>query len=187
MFNLTEEQQQHLLALARESIRYGLENGVALPAPADFSEQPAACFVTLHLHGDLRGCIGQLEATEPLATAVVHNAFNAAFRDPRFAPLSSLEFPAIHIDIAVLGPLLPIVAADEKNLLAVLQQKRSGVVLKYRDRRATFLPAVWRQLPEPVDFLAALKRKAGLQLGFWSDEFQFFSYDVQEFAEPQTS
>lgn len=179
------EQQQILRDIARESIRHGLQYGSALPVSEQRYEQalqtPRATFVTLHLHGQLRGCIGTLEAWRPLVRDVADNAFAAAFRDPRFSPLQESEFSQLEMHISVLTPPRPMSFTSEQDLIDQLVPGRDGLVLEQGHNRGTFLPAVWESLPEPRDFLCQLKRKAGLPENYWSDELRVSRYQVQEF------
>ena len=178
-----------LLDVARQSIAHGLTHGTSRPVdvqafPAALQEK-GATFVTLHLHRQLRGCIGTLEARRPLIEDVNENAYAAAFRDPRFPPLSPGEFPAISIDISVLTPPQPLPATDENTLLAQLVPGRDGLILQTPQHRATFLPSVWHSLPERREFLAQLKRKAGLPPDYWSPEMHFFRYRTISVSEHQ--
>lgn len=176
-----------LLALARRSIAHGLEHGRALPVdPRDYAEPlcaPGAAFVTLHAGGLLRGCIGHLEAIQPLVLDVVENAFAAAFRDPRFPPLRAEELAELHISISVLTPAEPLPCATEAELLAGLVPGRDGLIIEAGRARGTFLPAVWKDLPEPRDFLRHLKRKAGLPIDAWPDELEAWRYRTESFSE----
>jgi hypothetical protein len=176
-----------LLELARASIVHGLETGA--PLPVSLEDKPAsltaarASFVTLHLHDRLRGCIGHLEAVQPLVRDVVENAFGAAFRDPRFEPLTAAELAPLHIAVSVLTPAEPIPCAEEEALLAALCPGRDGVILSDGPHRGTFLPAVWEQLPEPRDFLRQLKQKAGLAPEHWSAGVRAWRYRTERFGE----
>ena len=111
------------------------------------------------------------------------NALAAAFRDSRFAPLAAWEFASLEIEVSLLGASEPIAASSEAEALRALQPGVDGVVLEYRGRHATFLPQVWEQLPAPADFLAALKRKAGLPEDFWAEALRLARYRVRKFAE----
>lgn len=162
-----------LLRIARDAIAHGLRHG----EPLDLSMQdlaaelrePRATFVTLKIGDMLRGCIGCLEAHQPLAADVNHNAFAAAFADPRFPPLRSDEAPRLHIHISVLTPPEPLNVVNENELLAALEKGVDGLILEDRGRRSTFLPAVWEQLPDARSFVRHLKRKAGWAEDYWSD------------------
>ncbi|MCC7218754.1 MAG: AmmeMemoRadiSam system protein A [Burkholderiales bacterium] len=174
-----------LLALARGAI--GARLGVAADAVASHAALAAhgATFVTLRRDGDLRGCIGTLQAHRPLGVDVRANAEAAAFRDPRFAPLAVHEFAAIAIEVSVLGRTEPLGAMPERDALARLRPGVDGVILERGSRRATFLPQVWEQLPDPREFLAALKHKAGLPVDFWDEEVTLARYSVVKYAEVQ--
>ena len=178
--------RQILLEVARESIRHGLEHGRPLHVNvAEYPEtlqQPGASFVTLNIGGELRGCIGSLEAIRPLVEDVADNAYAAAFRDPRFPPLSEAEYPRLEYHISILGPSEPMQFESEEDLIRQLRPGVDGLVLSDRGRRGTFLPSVWQSLPEPRDFLRHLKQKAGLPPDYWSDTLQVARYTVEEFG-----
>ena len=132
--------------------------------------EPGASFVTLRAaDGELLGCIGTLSARQPLIADVAEHAFDAAFRDPRFPPMTRERADGMVIDISVLSPTRPFPCAGYADL-ARRVPVGSGVVVDAGRRRATFLPAVWEQLPEPPAFLSALWRKAGLAPGEWPAE-----------------
>lgn len=171
-----------LLSVAREAIgeAFGLVPLSALP-PA--LAATGATFVTLRQAGDLRGCIGTVSAWRPLGEDVRANALGAAFHDPRFPPLVPRELDATSIEVSLLGPQEPLAVACEDDALRLLRPGIDGVVLTCGRRRATFLPQVWEQLPEPRSFLAALKQKAGLPGEFWSAELRLARYGVAKFEE----
>ena len=176
-----------LLRLARGSIDYGLVHGKPLPVdcevlPPSLAETRAT-FTTLHAEGKLRGCCGTLEASQPLARDVVHSAFQAAFHDPRFDPVGKDEVEAISLEISVLSPMEMMTVADEADLLGQLTPGVDGLVLIEGWRRATFLPKVWESLPEPVQFLAHLKQKAGLAANHWSPNLQVARYYTESFGD----
>jgi AmmeMemoRadiSam system protein A len=163
-----------LLAIAQASLAHGLRHGSALPLDAAAESPPlralGASFVTLRTVGrELRGCIGTLEPVRPVAADVAENAYGAAFRDPRFPPLGAREAGALQLSVSLLGAPVR---------LAQLQPGRDGLILALGARRATFLPEVWDALPAPAEFLEALKRKAGLPPGFWSDRIETFRYET---------
>lgn len=172
--------QPKLLAVARRSIEVGLQTRG--PLSVEPTGQPAelqrvrASFVTLRLSEALRGCLGSLTASRPLISDVAHNAFGAAFRDSRFAPLTAAELPDLEIQISVLSEPERLPAASESQLLDALRPGVDGLVLRHGDRQGTFLPSVWACLPEPGDFLRELKRKSGLPADAWSSSWQVFRY-----------
>jgi len=185
---LTEGERQILLRLARESI----ENAVAgkHPTPIDLKSLPeqlredGASFVTLTIHGELRGCIGALEAYQPLAEDVREHAVAAAFEDPRFPPLSKGELNRIKIEVSRLTRPKPLEYSSSDDLVKKLRPHVDGVILKDDFRRATFLPQVWEKVPNADEFLGHLCMKMGLKGNAWRDaKLQVYIYQVEEFSE----
>lgn len=173
-----------LLARARRAIAHHLGLAAAPAASADTRlTARGATFVTLKKHGELRGCIGSLRAQRPLADDVAANAVAAASRDPRFAPLSASEFDDVDIEVSLLSEPEFIDFHDEADLLAQLRPGEDGLILFAGCRSATFLPQVWEQLPEPREFLAALKHKAGLDPLRPVDGLMAARYHVQKWRE----
>lgn len=171
-----------LTALARASI--ASEFGApwpALPRPV-WLEDPAATFVTLHLHGELRGCIGSLDARRTLYEDVTRNAHAAAFEDPRFPPLGADELPAVDIEVSVLTVPQPLRFSSEADALSQFRPGVDGVIFQCGRRRATLLPQVWEQLPEPREFLRHLKMKAGLPADLLADGLELSVYQVVRFS-----
>jgi hypothetical protein len=180
---LDAEKGSTLLKLARSEIASKLGEPAAKPIKAAWLQEPGASFVTLTRQGELRGCIGTLEAHRPLGVDVRENAVAAAFRDPRFMPLTRGEFDDIRVEVSVLSPTEPLQVKDESAALAVLRPNVDGVVFEYGHYRSTFLPQVWEQLPKPAEFLAHLKRKAGLPVDFWADQVRLSRYTVSKWRE----
>ena len=172
-----------LLQLARAAIAGRF--GQAAPAIAELPElhQPGATFVTLTQNGQLRGCIGSLEAWRPLLLDVQENALAAAFRDPRFEPLTADELPRTRVEVSLLTAPQPMHFHDEADALAQLRPNIDGVIFTAGRRRSTFLPQVWEQLPEPRQFMAHLKQKAGLPAGYWGSDVRLEHYAVQKWKE----
>lgn len=174
---------RELIEVARASIETGLRTGRPLaPDPLAYPEPlraVRASFVTLHREGGLRGCIGGLVALRPLVADVAEHAFAAAFRDPRFPPLSAHELGGLDVHVSILSPLEPLAFASEEDLVAQLRPGVDGLVLEAAGRRGTFLPAVWEAVPEPREFLRELKRKAGLAPDFWSGAVRVQRYTVE--------
>jgi AmmeMemoRadiSam system protein A len=131
-------------------------------ASAAWLRQPGASFVTVLKAGELRGCIGSLEATRPLGADVAENALGAAFRDPRFPALRAEEWPQCEVEVSLLSTPRRLAFADEADLLSRIIPDQDGVILEADGRRATFLPQVWAGVPDKRAFLAELVRKAGL-------------------------
>jgi len=177
------EKGSTLLKLARAEIGSKLGHEVSPSAQAGWLDEPGACFVTLTRQGELRGCIGTLEAHRPLGLDVRENAVAAAFRDPRFMPLTRVEFDAIRVEVSLLSPAEILVVASEEHALASLRPGIDGVVFEYAHYRSTFLPQVWEQLPEPAEFMAHLKRKAGVPMAFWAEGVRLSRYTVSKWKE----
>lgn len=163
-----------MLMLAAASIRHGLREGRPLPLTVAVLPQalraPAATFVTLTRNGDraLRGCIGSAHAWRPLGLDLADNAYKAAFGDPRFPPLQPAEIGDLGVAVSVLTTPRPLAVADEAGLLRCLRPGVDGLILEDGGRRGLFLPSVWEALPDPHQFVAHLKLKAGLPPDHWS-------------------
>lgn len=174
-----------LLRLAREAIDTSLHGGeVAIPE-APWLHVPAAAFVTLRRRADegLRGCVGSIETHVPLGDAVVAAARSAAFRDPRFTPLSAAELTQVRIEVSVLSPLAPLAAASETDAIRALELTRPGVVLRYGRRQSVLLPKVWSSVGSGGEFLRHLKLKADLAPAFWSERIELHVFTSHDFAE----
>lgn len=173
-----------LLQLARQAIATHL--GQTAPAPVPLVpglDQPAATFVTLTHQGQLRGCIGSLVAHRPLLEDVRQNAVAAACRDPRFPPLTAAELAGIRVEVSLLTAPVPLDFLDETHALSQLHPGVDGVIFHAGSRRATFLPQVWEQLPQPEQFMAHLKQKAGLSADYWGADVKLERYQVQKWKE----
>jgi AmmeMemoRadiSam system protein A len=180
--------RSELLRLARASIEAGLGTGKRAPppqAPSAALSERRATFVTLRAGDRLRGCCGSIEPRFTLAEDVWRNAWASAFADPRFPALEQDEYGALRLHISVLTPLERIEAANESDLLASLRPGVDGLLLTLGPARATFLPAVWRSLPEPAEFLRHLKVKAGWSPTFWSPQIQAWRYETESFGEDE--
>ena len=168
---LSIEERISLLRLAREALESGVA-GKPLP-PIDLKllsknlQEEGASFVTLTLDGELRGCIGTLEAYQPLAEDVREHAVAAALKDYRFPPVNTGELTRIKIEISRLTRPEPVEYQDVAELLTQLRPTIDGVVLKDNLRRATFLPQVWEKIPDPKDFLSHLCNKMGVPMDTW--------------------
>lgn len=180
---LDEQERKTLLQVASASVRHGLDYRQPLPVePEKYSKrlaEPGACFVTLEIDGGLRGCIGSLEAWRPLIQDCADNAFAAAFRDPRFPPMTEQELGLLDYHVSVLSVPAALSFQSEDDLLSQLRPGTDGLVLVEGDQRATFLPSVWESLPEPRAFLRHLRQKAGLEPEYWSDTIKAFRYTVE--------
>jgi AmmeMemoRadiSam system protein A len=178
--------REQLLRTAATAVEAGLARGAArapdiAQLPSGLRE-PRASFVTITIAGALRGCCGTLEPARPLLLDVWHNAQASAFRDPRFAPLTVSEWRLSRLEVSVLTPCERVAVTDEQQLLLGLVPGRDGLVLAWRGMRATFLPRVWEQLPEPRDFLRRLKQKAGWPADFWAADLEVWRYETEIMA-----
>lgn len=180
---MNDERGRLLTALARAAICRRLGVVCAPTACPDWLDAPGAVFVTLTQSGHLRGCIGSLAACRSLREDLEENACAAAFRDPRFPPLSAAELPVTCVEVSILSPAEPMVCADEADACRRLRPGIDGVILECGYHRGTFLPQVWEQLPDPVQFIGHLKLKAGLPADFWSDQVRLSRYTVEKFKE----
>ncbi len=184
---LTAEEREFLLNLAWKTIRrYVIDRRLPEVEPESVPprlREPWACFVTLRRRGALRGCIGTLTAERPLYLAVMENARNAA-RDPRFPPLEDWELTDLTVEISVLSEKRPLDARSPEEILRKLRPGIDGVILERFGARATFLPQVWEDLPDPVEFLQRLSQKAGLPADAWRQPAtRIFTYEVEKFGD----
>jgi uncharacterized protein len=185
---LTEGEKQTLLRIAREALDYGVR-GKKLPAlePASLTphlREHGASFVTLTIGGELRGCIGALEAYQPLVDDVREHAVAAALGDPRFHPVVETELGKIKLEVSCLTAPHPLEYSSSADLLTKLHPHVDGVILKSDFRRATFLPQVWEKIPDPEDFLDHLCAKMGAKSNLWRNtKLQVYVYQVEEFHE----
>ena len=170
---LTQEAKTRLLQMVWQVLDQALRgNGLQLPPEPDDKAllEPAASFVTLQHHGKLRGCIGSLQANEPLWLNVCKNAYASGFQDSRFLPLTTADRAGLNVDISVLSDLKPLTNHGEANLLATLRPDIDGLLLEDEWHRAVFLPSVWEVLPTPEQFVHALKRKGGWPETYWNED-----------------
>lgn len=183
MSNYTVIEKQMLLKTADAAIRFGLAKRGLLPIKLE--EYPeklqlnGASFVTLEIDQKLRGCIGALEAYQPLIQDLVQNSYAAAFRDPRFSPLTIEEYPKVTKQISILSQPSSLSFTSEEDLLRQLRPGIDGLILADQGYRGTFLPAVWDSLPQPKLFLNQLKLKAGLPEDHWSATLKIARYTVE--------
>ena len=187
--SLAETDYQTLHNIAKGSISYSLERGSNARFEqtlnlGDYStdlQQQRATFVTLNINDQLRGCIGTLEAHQPLVIDVAHNARAAAFNDPRFGPLTKPEFERLQIHISILGKPEPMTFTSQQDLLQQIRPGIDGLILTSGSHRGTFLPSVWESLTTPEEFLSHLKLKAGLPASYWSDDIRIERYTTESF------
>ncbi len=180
---MSDDKGRIVLAIARAAISSKFGKGLSSDESAPWLSGPGACFVTLTINGQLRGCIGSLEPYRPLLLDLKENALAAAFRDPRFPPLGEQELMDIRVEVSLLSPVIPLRFRDEDDALAQLRPGIDGVLLEFGRNRGTFLPQVWEQLPTPGQFLHHLKIKAGLPPAFWDDGLRLYRYSVDSYKE----
>jgi hypothetical protein len=172
MSPMSKEEKHYLLQLARTVILGRLGEKPSGPFPERSSPvfmEKRGCFVTLHSKGRLRGCIGTIEPIKPLIDGVKENAIHAGFQDPRFSPVTLHEMDLITIEISILTKPVLLRFENSDDLKSLLKPGVHGVILSQGYCRATFLPQVWKQLPETEDFLGHLCQKAGMEKTCWKD------------------
>ncbi len=186
---LTDAQGMALVALARRTLAAHFgdssdDEGLEKRLRDDRFMEKGGIFVTLKIDHALRGCIGNLSATTSILTGVKDNALHAAFHDPRFPPLERKELDAVHIEVSVLSEPTPMSYGDADALMAKLRPGVDGVIIEKGSASATFLPQVWKQLPQPNAFLSNLCMKAGLPANEWqTGSLTVKTYQVQYFEE----
>ncbi|MCB2210441.1 AmmeMemoRadiSam system protein A [bacterium] len=185
---LDQNEQEILLQIAREALESSVRTGslpqINLSSMPPSLQKDGASFVTLTISGKLRGCIGALEAYQPLARDVQEHAMAAALQDYRFPNVRPGELDSINIEVSVLTPRSPLDYDGPDDLINKLRPGVDGVVLQDGPRKATFLPQVWDQLPNPEQFLSQLSLKMGAAADVWRKKpVKVFSYQVQEFQE----
>lgn len=187
MSALNNKEKKDLLKLARSIIAAELKTAEKIYSLDNISKslnQKRGCFVTLHKNNNLRGCIGNIEPVYPLISGVKENAINAAFRDPRFPALKADELAEIDIEISVLTVPEPLDYKDPEDLKSKLTPGVHGVILSKGSHKSTFLPQVWKQLPDKEIFLSQLCLKAGLNKDSWKDDkLEVKIYEVEYFSE----
>lgn len=173
-----------LLRIARASLVDALDLGED-PGPWDdpWLREPGATFVTLRRRESLRGCVGSILAYRSLFEDVWRNARASAFHDTRFPPVGPGELAEITVEVSLLSAPEPLDCSCEAEALRRLRPGIDGVIFACEERRSTFLPQVWEQLPDPRDFLDHLRVKAGLGRGFWSSEVRLSRYTVRKWEE----
>ena len=174
-----------LLSLARASIASALGQACFVDQSAPWLREKGACFVTLKQGGELRGCVGDIEARRSLLEAVTAAARAAAFEDPRFPPLSASELAITRIEVSLLSTLEPMAAFSEAEALKNIRPHVDGLLLESGRHRGIFLPQVWGSAPDARDFLGLLKQKAGLPPDFWSDQIRLYRFQVAKCSEPE--
>jgi len=185
---LSSDEKKNLLILARQALTLAVNNKPIPPIDSScltpLLRQIGASFVTLTEEGELRGCVGALEPTMPLAEDVQYHAVAAALQDYRFPPVRPAEVLNIVIEISRLTLPQPLLYKGPQDLITRLRPDIDGVIINDGYRRATFLPQVWEKLPNPRAFLAHLCQKMGAPSDLWERrELQVLTYQVEEFHE----
>jgi AmmeMemoRadiSam system protein B/AmmeMemoRadiSam system protein A len=185
-----EQHGERLLEIARASIAEAL----GFEARKPFTDEPwlrewRATFVTLKQDEALRGCVGLLGAQRPLADDVAANARAAAFQDTRFEPLTREELARTDIEVSLLSVPKRLLFEDHRDLIAQLRPGVDGIILECggegTGKRATFLPQVWEGLPDPEQFIAHLKQKAGLAKDTRTERCRVMRYTVLKWREAE--
>ena len=174
-----------LLALARATIESALGRTCFADQSAPWLHEKGACFVTLKQCGELRGCVGSIEARHSLLEAVIVAARAAAFEDPRFSPLSVGDLANTRIEVSLLSALEPMAVLSEAEAVRHIRPHVDGLLLESGRHRGIFLPQVWGSAPNARDFLGLLKLKAGLPANFWSDQIRLYRFQVAKCSEPE--
>ncbi len=150
-------------------------NLVDFPLPL---QEHGACFVTLHVDGQLQGCIGTTSPSSPLVLEVQRKAWASACQDSRFPPLQKHQVSGLEMEVSVLTMPTSVAVTTEQELLDILRYNHCGVILEDAYHHALFLPQVWEQLPTPSEFVTHLKLKGGWTQHYWSDAIQVKLFDV---------
>lgn len=189
-FDLNDDEKRALLVLARASVETWVRTSKLIDVPEEMTtrhpklSKHRACFVTLRRDGQLRGCIGSLEPRRPLADDVRHNAMSAAVHDTRFRPVTEHELASLAYSISVLELPRPLVGVEASDLPRFMGERHPGVILEYRGRRSTFLPSVWDELNDPVEFLSRLCMKQGSPSDCWKEpEMRISTYGSVYFSD----
>ncbi|HZT75428.1 MAG TPA: AmmeMemoRadiSam system protein A [Vicinamibacterales bacterium] len=175
----SEDDRRRLLQLARDAIVAHV-TGAPMPAtePPEVFARPGGVFVTIHKRGDLRGCIGHIDATDPLGVVVPRSAVAACSSDPRFPGITPAELDAIDLELSLLGPLEPIAGPDEIDI------GRHGLLVEKGWHRGLLLPQVATEWGwDAPMFLAQTCRKAGLPFDAWREGARIWRFDAEVFGE----
>ncbi len=190
---LTTADKEYLVNLARQTLYWYLKDGV-VPSPdesilSDNVRQKCACFVTLDKRDvGLRGCMGLFERDRPLYKNVIDRAITAATKDPRFMQVQYHELKDIRVEISVLTEPKPLQFDSPHDLLEKLRSLVDGVILRtrYGFQQSTFLPQVWKQLPDKKDFLSRLCLKQHAPADAWISDYKnvrIWTYQAIVFGE----
>ncbi|WNC70772.1 AmmeMemoRadiSam system protein A [Thalassotalea psychrophila] len=182
---LTNAEQDLAINLVRQVLTQAVKENCYIKPLAPNSKAlltPCACFVTLYVQGELRGCIGTMQSERPLWENICKYSYSSAFEDYRFEHLTADELENLSFQISILSTLEPMENKGEAHLLAELKPNVDGLVLEYNQHNALFLPSVWESLPKPYDFVGKLKLKAGLAEDYWHEDIKlqrFQSFKIE--------
>jgi AmmeMemoRadiSam system protein A len=184
---LDETEGLTLVRYARDSIREQLGGPAATRPRGGDHDRPGASFVTLRCGERLQGCMGVVEARRPLADDVHDHAIAAALDDPRALPLTLLDVDDLDVEVSLLSPLERLHAVNAAAAATVVRPGVDGVVFCVGSRRSTYLPQVWAELPDPMEFLRKLRCKAGFPADFWSGDVIIYRYQVRKWSDAATT
>jgi AmmeMemoRadiSam system protein A len=184
---MTESEKLTALRLARNAIESELLRtplGRQDQLPTVFGED-GAVFVTIKTkEGALRGCVGSLIAHRSLFEDIIENSMSSAFRDPRFPPLNITELPFIKLELSLLQSPTELIYSSPTELLSKIVPFEDGLIIKYEEYQATFLPSVWEEIPSKEEFISRLCQKAGLEADFWkSGKLEIYVYKAEKIIE----
>ncbi|GIU22217.1 AmmeMemoRadiSam system protein A [Shewanella schlegeliana] len=184
---LSQSEKEQLLVLARNTLIAAFNpNYIAAKQPLlteRLKQLQLGCFVTLTLDGELKGCIGHIETDRPITELLPTLTNSSAFNDLRFQPLVESQLTSLSIEISLLSKMQVVEVNEQSELQSYLKGTSLGLVLSEGDRKALFLPQVWQQLPEPKEFIEALKVKGGWDRGYWSSNMKVEVFSVTHFSE----
>jgi MEMO1 family protein len=186
---LAEADRERLLSACMAALSLATQSGGKAPTVSLNHESPTlspwrATFVTLTENERLRGCIGSLSPHRPLIDDALANTAQAGLGDPRFPPLEEADLAGLRLDVSILSYPRPIPAGSESELVAALEPDRDGLILTAGERRALFLPSVWRQALDAREFVRHLMAKAGLEPNRWPEGLQARRFRVESFGAP---
>jgi len=181
-------QNEILLKIAKNAIEQKFDSSIVLNKKQlledfPFLNEHGATFVTLTLNGELRGCIGSLQAYKNLLDDLLSNSYGAAFEDPRFYELTQKEFEKTNIEISILSTPIELFYSDINDLKSKIKKNIHGVILQKDGRRSTFLPQVWEQLSSFEEFFEKLCYKGSFELNCLESHPQIFVYEVNKIKE----
>jgi AmmeMemoRadiSam system protein A len=175
------QDQQRLLQLARRALAARVRREPApVPERGGSLDVPHGAFVTIHCHGDLRGCLGRLDPDEPLGDTVARLAASVSDSDPRFSPVQPAELDAIEVEVSVLTP--------EREVTSVFEIEigRHGLIVEQGGRRGLLLPQVATEYGWDAEtFASHTCVKAGLPADAWRRGARVLVFEAQVFGDPR--